>query len=86
MEYEIVFGSLAFEDELGILSREEGENVGEYEIQLGTIDNETINYNISLATGGRLTILKKSLTIEPEQMTKIMAIPIELTYNNRSEW
>ncbi len=84
MEYEIVFGSLAFEDELmGFLSREEGENVGEYEIQLGTIDNENNpNYNISLATGGRLTILKRSLTIEPEQMTKIYGYPDpELTYN-----
>ena len=50
----------------GTLSRESGENVGQYEITQGTITNENnSNYAISFVSGKTFTITAKELMITP---------------------
>ena len=67
--YEITAGELVGSDQItGDLTRAAGEDVGDYEIQQGTItagDNYDITY-----VGAHLTITKKALTITADVQTK----------------
>lgn len=67
LTYQITEGELAGSDSLaGSLSREEGEEIGEYEITQGTVTNENNpNYNISFVTGIKFTILPINATMNP---------------------
>lgn len=69
LTYEISEGGLAFNDEIqGSLVRENGENVGTYEILLGDIKvNE--NYIVDFV-GNRFSILKKEIEIVPTTVSK----------------
>ena len=65
----------------GVLTRAEGENVGEYDITIGTLtagDNYTISY-----TGAKLTITKATLTVTAEAKSKTYGeTDPELTYTS----
>ena len=51
----------------GSLSREEGENVGDYAITQGTItDDNNGNYSITLTTGITFAINRKAVTVTPD--------------------
>lgn len=79
LSYEIVYSSLCNDDTLsGNLEREQGENVGEYAISIGTLNNP--NYEI-LFVSGSFEIAPKTLRIFADNITNIYGEPDKaLTY------
>ena len=61
---------LAYDDILlGALSRESGEDVGEYEINIGSLESENPNYKITF-TSNVFTINKRDITVKIEFLDK----------------
>lgn len=69
--YEIVSGEVVAEDDLGLnLTRQYGENVGEYSISLKSYSNK--NYEISVVNNdAKLTINKTPITITANNLSKV---------------
>jgi hypothetical protein len=82
LTYQITSGSLAFSDAFtGGLSRVAGENVGEYDIQQGTLSISNIgNYTLTYV-GAKLTITKRPITVTADPKSKMYGQPDpEFTY------
>ncbi|MBQ3494350.1 MAG: hypothetical protein IJA69_02940, partial [Clostridia bacterium] len=69
LTYTITYGNLVFGDELeGNLEREQGKNVGEFQISIGTLDNE--NYEI-LFLSGKYNITPKPLKVVATSVSSV---------------
>lgn len=55
---------------VGCLSRNEGEDVGSYTITIGSLNTQNPNYNIELVNIAYLTITKRDILFEVENITK----------------
>ncbi len=64
----------------GELEREEGEDVGEYEIGLGSLEISNPNYNLVCTRFGSYTILKSKITVIALPQTKVYGEAEELEY------
>lgn len=79
LEYEITYGNLVGQDGLqGDLIRVEGENVGKYSINIGTLNND--NYQILFLTGV-LEIVKKDVSVFANSVSVVYGeVEQQLTY------
>ena len=87
LKVEIVFGSLKKDDTLlkillGKLEREEGEEVGTYEISQGTLTSNG-NYKLTYTGSATFEIFKREVTVTPDEINLFLdQLPFtgELTY------
>ena len=87
LRVEILFGSLKKDDTLskillGKLEREEGEEVGTYEISQGTLTSNS-NYELTYTGSATFEIIKRDVTVTPDEINLFLdQLPFtgELTY------
>jgi uncharacterized ubiquitin-like protein YukD len=71
LDYTITSGNLVGEDQLsGELERVAGEDVGEYDINQGTLSDTSSNYTLTFVKG-TFTITPKTITVTADDKTKV---------------